>query len=413
MPAVVHLQCLSCFLLLTVVASVRGDNWPRDRGADGSAVSLEKGIPTVWNETDYEWVTKLPGKGRSSPVIWDQDLFVTAAGDEGGLRYLVCLDSDTGKIKWSRGSGVKVNPKQGKNGLDSSTLATDGERVYVAFADGERVGLAAYDYDGNLVWQNGLGPILSPSGQAVSPIVFEDLVIMPDDQEGSCSIVAYDRRDGRRVWSSLGGTRRASHTTPSILELAGRKPQLICLSGASGISSLDPWSGEVNWLTAELQAGTSPIFANGFVFAISGQEGKGVRMLGVDPKGSGLVEAKDVKFRSDQEISSVLSAVTWEDSIFLWTKTGFVICLDTKTQTTRWHERVGGNFSGSPVCINGRLYCIEESGKVIVVNAGTEFRRLGENPIGDPSDSTPAVANGRLYLRSHHQISSLRAKSVD
>lgn len=409
------LHYLSFLLLITWASSIQAENWPRYRGADGSAVSLEKGIPTAWSEGDYEWVTELPGEGHSSPVIWDQNLFVTTATDDGRLRYLLCLDSVTGKIKWSRASGFNVNPKHIKNSFASSTPATDGERVYVAFADEERFGLAAYDYDGNLVWRNWLGPYLSRHGQATSPIVFEDLVIIPNDQDGPSSIVAYDRRNGRLVWSSLRAAREASYATPLILETSGRKPQLICLSGATGLSSLDPWSGGVNWSTSELPARTvaSPMFASGLVYAICGQGGKGVRMIGVDPTGAGDVETTHLKFRRDKDLPYVPAAVGWQDSVFLWTDNGVVICLDPKTQKTRWQERVGGNFSGSPVCIDGKLYCIEESGKVIVVSAGTEFRQLGENPIGDPSYSTPAVANGRMYLRSFHRLSSLRAKSAD
>ena len=387
------------------------ENWPRYRGADGLGVSEAKGCPASWSQGDYEWVVELPGEGHSSPVIWDQDLFVTTATDEGRVRYLVCLDASTGEIKWSRAAGFNTNPKHAKNSFASSSPATDGERVYVAFADEERFGLAAYDTEGNLVWRNWLGPFLSRHGQAASPIVFEDLVIIPNDQDGPSSIVAYDRRDGRLVWSSLRSTREASYATPLIIELPGKKPQLICLSGATGLTSLDPWSGGLNWSTAELPKRTvsSPTYASGLVYAICGEGGKGVRMIGVDPSGSGVIEATHVKFRRDKDIPYVPAAVGVNDSIFLWTDNGVVICLDSKTQKTRWQERVGGNFSGSPICVDGKLYCIEESGKVIVVDAGTEYRLLGENPIGDPSYSTPAVANGRLYLRSFHRLSSLRS----
>ena len=405
-------------LMLIVVfgtSPTSAENWPRYRGADGSGVSEAKGFPTSWSQGDYEWVVELPGEGHSSPVIWDQDLFVTTATDEGRVRYLLCLDAATGKIKWSRAAGFNTNPKHAKNSFASSSPATDGERVYVAFADEERFGLVAYDLEGNLVWRNWLGPFLSRHGQGTSPIVFEDLVIIPNDQDGPSSIVAYDRRDGRLVWSSLRSAREASYATPLVLELPGKKPQLICLSGATGLSSLDPWSGGLNWSTAELPKRTvaSPTYASGLVYAICGEGGKGVRMIGVDPSGSGAIETTHVKFRRDKDIPYVPAVVGVNDSVFLWTDNGVVICLDPKTQKTRWQERIGGNFSGSPICVDGKLYCIEESGKVIVVDAGTEFRLLGENPIGDPSYSTPAVANGRLYLRSFHRLSSLRSSLPD
>ncbi len=402
-------------LLLIVVTPAQAENWPRYRGVDGSGVSQETGFPAEWSQGDYEWVTELPGEGHSSPVIWDRHLFVTTATDEGRIRYLMCLDAITGKPLWTRPSGFNSNPKHSKNSFASSTPATDGEQVYVTFADEERFGLAAYDFEGKLVWRNWLGPYLSRHGQATSPIVFEDLVIIPNDQDGPSSIAAYDRRDGRLVWSSLRASREASYATPLIIEPTGQKPQLICLSGASGLSSLDPWSGELNWSTADLPARTvaSPTYTSGLLYAICGQGGKGVRMIGVDPSGKGDVEATHVKFRREKDLPYVPAVVGTGESVFLWTDNGVVICLDPKTQETRWQERVGGNFSGSPICVDGKLYCIEESGKVIVVSAGTKFERLGENPIGDPSYSTPAVANGRMYLRSHHRLSSLRAKSAE
>ena len=405
---------LPVLLVLTFVSALHAESWPRFRGADGSGVSREKGIPISWSESDYEWVTELPGEGHSSPVIWDQDLFVTSATDEGKVRYLVCLNAITGKIRWARASGFNVNPKHGKNSYASSTPATDGERVYVAFADEERFGLAAYDFDGNLVWRNWLGPYLSRHGQATSPIIFEDLVIIPNDQDGPSSIVAYDRRDGRLVWSTLRAAREASYATPLIIEAGHQKPQLIVLSGAAGLSSLDPWTGGLNWSSGELPARTvaSPTYASGLIYAICGQGGKGVRMIGVDPTGTGDVEETHIKFRREKDIPYVPAAVGWEDSVFLWTDNGVVICLDPQTQKTRWQSRVGGNYSGSPICVDGRLYCIEESGKVVVVSAGLEFEHLGENPIGEPSYSTPAVANGRMYLRSFHRLSSLRSKSA-
>ena len=402
-------------LLLSFASPILADNWPRYRGVDGLGVSTAKGFPTTWSQGDYEWVVELPGEGHSSPVIWDRDLFVTTATDGGLVRYLLCLDAVTGKTKWSRAAGFNTNPKHNKNSFASSTPATDGERVYVAFADEERFGLAAYDFDGNLAWRNWLGPFLSRHGQATSPIIFEDLVIMANDQDGPSSIVAYDRRNGRLVWSTLRASREASYATPLIIEVAGGKPQLICLSGATGLTSLDPWSGATNWATAELPARTvaSPTYASGLLYAICGQGGKGVRMIGVDPTGSGDVEATHVRFQKEKDIPYVPAAVGTADSVFLWTDNGVVICLDPKTHKTRWQERVGGNFSGSPICVDGKLYCIEESGKVIVVNAESKFQLLGENPIGDPSYSTPAVANGRMYLRSFHRLSSLRSRLLE
>jgi outer membrane protein assembly factor BamB len=345
-------------------------------------------------------------------VIWGKFLFVTTATDAGRLRSVVCLDAESGAIKWIRNIAFQTNPKHAKNSFASATPATDGKQVYVAFADENRFQLYAYDFEGNLVWEKMLGAFKSQHGQGASPILFEDLVIMANDQDGPSTIVAFNRQNGEQVWSVSRPSREASYSTPIIIQSEKGKPQLICLSGATGVTSLDPKSGETNWSTSQLPARTvaSPTYAAGLIYAICGQGGKGVRLIGVDPTGSGDVSETHVKFVKEKEIPYVPAVVGTDETVFFWTDAGLVTAIDPKTGGARWQKRVGGNFSGSPILLDGKLYCIEESGKVIVLSGGSEYQLLGENPIGDPSYSTPAVANGRLYLRSFHRISALKSK---
>ncbi len=393
---------------------VSAENWPRYRGADGVGVSAQTGIPVAWSEGDYAWVVSLPGEGHSSPVIWNRHLFLTTATEAGQVRHLYCLDSVTGEVKWSRAAGYNSNRKHLKNSFASSTPATDGERVYVAFADQERFSLTAYDFNGQLAWRTWLGPFVSQHGQGASPIVFEDLVIIANDQDGPSSIVACDRRTGRVVWSTLRDAREASYATPLLIEAKNQKPQLVVLSGATGLTSLDPWTGQTNWTSGELPQRTvaSPGFAQGLIYATCGQGGKGSRLIGVDPSGKGDIAETHIKVRRDKELPYVPAVIGFGEWLFLWNDNGVITCFDPKTSQTVWQERVGGNFSGSPVCIDGKLYCIEETGKVIVVEAGPTFKLLGESPLGDPSYSTPAVANDRLYLRSFHKLSCLNGKQA-
>jgi outer membrane protein assembly factor BamB len=407
-----------CFWLALVLtaslfaSNASAENWPRYRGTDGGGVSPQAGIPVEWSEGDYSWATSLPGEGHSSPVIWNRHLFLTTATDEGQVRHLCCLDSMTGAIRWSRAAGFNSNRKHSKNSFASSTPATDGERVYVAFADEERFALAAYDLNGQLSWRTWLGPFVSQHGQGASPLVFEDLVIIANDQDGPSSIVACDRRTGQVVWSTMRTAREASYATPLLIEFKNQKPQLVCLSGATGLTSLDPWTGQMNWTSGELPQRTvaSPAFAQGLIYATCGQGGKGTRLIGVDPSGTGDVAETHIKIRRDKELPYVPAMIGFGELLFLWNDNGLITCLDPKTNKNVWQERVGGNFSGSPICIDGKLYNIEESGKVVVVEAGPQFKLLGESPLGDPSYSTPAVANDRLYLRSFHKLSCLTSK---
>jgi outer membrane protein assembly factor BamB len=406
----IRLLALSAILLAAGQAGW-ADNWPRFRGRDGSGVAPEQGIPTSWKVGDFAWVVELPGEGHGQPVIWDQHLFVTTATDDGLVRSLICLHAETGELRWSRSMGFNTHKKHKKNSYASTTPATDGERVYVTFADNERYCLAAYDFSGELLWRVWLGPFVSQHGVGASPVVFEDLVIVANDQDGPSSIVAYDRRDGRLVWSTLRDFREASYATPLIIEPAGSKPQLIVLSGATGLNSLDPWTGAVNWRSEPLPKRTvaSPAYACGLVLATCGQGGKGDLLIGVDPLKVDANGIAPIQFQRERTLPYVPTIIGYDDHLYLWNDNGIVMCVDPKTDRTIWQERVGGNYSGSPICIGGKLYCIEESGQVAVVDASPTFKFHGMSELGDPSHSTPSVANGRLYLRSFHKLACLTA----
>lgn len=399
-------------LMLGLTAVSQAENWPRFRGPDGLGLSEDESIPAKWTSEEVAWVTDLPGVGHSSPVIWGDAAFVTSATDEGKSRTLYCLDAVTGAIRWSKTENYDTNKLHAKNSFATSSPATDGERVYVPFADDYNYSLSAYDYAGELVWKKSLGTYKSQHGLGVSPIVFEDLVFMPNDQDGPSSVVAFDRRDGKVVWTAEREAREASYSTPIIVEQAGLRPQLVCVSGATGMSSLDPWTGELNWKTAPLPQRTvaSPAKAGGLIFVTCGQGGKGTRLIGVDPGGQGDVEESHIKVRRDKGLPYVPTIIGYGDWIFFWNDNGVVSCVDVRTLETHWEKRIGGNFSGSPIIVAGKLYCIDEAGQVVVIAASPDYKHLATNDLGDPSHSTPAVANGRLYLRSFHKLTCVGPK---
>lgn len=405
LPAVV---CGTCLISLP---TLQAENWPRFRGADGSGVAPEQGIPTAWKASDYAWQVEIPGVGHGAPVIWGKSLFVTSAVSNGRERSLLCMDADNGELKWSRTVGFNTHAKHEKNSYASSTPVTDGERVYVAFADQERYAVAAYTMDGDLVWRNWLGPYTSQHGLGASPIIFEDLLIVPNDQDGPSAIVALDRRNGQLVWSTLRNFREASYATPIIIEPPGTRPQLICVSGATGITSLDPWTGAQNWFTEPLPKRTvaSPVYAAGLVFATCGQGGKGDLLIGVDPLKINADGSATVVYQRDKSLPYVPTIIGYGDHLYIWNDNSIVMCLDPKTDTIVWQERLGGKYSGSPLCIGGKLYCMDEEGKVAVVDASPTFKHYEGGDLGDPSHSTPAVANGKLYLRSFHKLACLAA----
>jgi outer membrane protein assembly factor BamB len=393
----------------------QADQWPRFRGPNGTGISDLKGLPTAWTESDYEWVVELPGLGHSSPVVWDEALFLTTALED-GVRTLHRFNALTGKEEWSQSTRLEVPKIHTKSSLASATPALDGERVYVAFADENQQLLIAYAFDGDLEWSTNLGPYKSQHGLGVSPIVYGDLVIMANEQAGESSIAAYHRKTGEIAWTSPRPSKEVSYATPFILELDGRAPQLICLGEPGGLVSLNPLSGESIWTTAAMPQRTvsSPVYGNGVVIASSGQGGMGKYMRAVDPTGSGEVTETHIRYERMEKDSLhyVPTPIVDGNYLYLWCDRGIVCCVELASGRTIWSERIGGNYSGSPVCIDGKLYGVSEEGEIVVLGAAPEFREYGRSPLGDGSHASPAVANGRLYLRGFQRLVSLRAGTV-
>jgi outer membrane protein assembly factor BamB len=400
------LPAAALFIPLLAADPAAAQNWTRYRGDNGSGISTEKGFPVTFSPGEYKWKITLPGEGHSSPVIWKNKLFVTSAIDRGAVRYLHCINTDTGKIVWTRETGLNRSLKHPKSSWASATPTVDAERVYAAFGDKESNYLAAYTHAGELVWRKNLGAFDSQHGQGVSPILFENLIVFPNDQDGPSSVVALDKRTGRTVWSTLRSIRHASYATPMIYREKGKRPQLICASGAMGLTSLDPYTGRLNWATGEfpLRTVASPVLADGLLIQSCGGGGVGKLLIAVDPHGSGNVAATHVKYRREKLLPYVPTPIAYKGHVYLWDDNGIVSCIVARTGRNVWTHRVDGGYSGSPICIDGKLYIMSEKGEVVVLAASPKFKLLGKTSLDDGSHATPAVAHGRLYLRTFHHL---------
>jgi outer membrane protein assembly factor BamB len=401
-----------CAALSTSAA--RAENWPRFRGENGSGVSAEQGFTAPWNPDRVRWTVPVPGTGHSSPVIWGNKLFLTTASETGTTRSVLCFDAQSGKLLWTKSIELHANPKHPKSSWASATPAVDGERVFVAFADVQRYLLLAYDFDGNLLWKEDLGGFESQHGEGASPIVYEDLVIMVNDQDGPSSIVARDKRTGGTVWTAErnSGTQSTSYATPFIYRPKQGPPQLICSSSFSGISGLAPKTGKTIWTTQSMPQRTvaSPVLSAGLILQTCGSGGQGSLMVAVDPNGHGDVSKSEVRYKRTKLLPYVPTPLAYQSYLFLWCDRGTVCCVEPTTGKDLWTKRIGGDFSGSPIGAGGMLFNIDEQGNVVVLAAAPEFKLLGKLPLGEPSNSTPAVANGRLYLRTFHHLTCVAAR---
>ncbi|MFV0443069.1 MAG: PQQ-binding-like beta-propeller repeat protein [Planctomycetaceae bacterium] len=399
-------------LLVSSTLPAEETHWARFRGENGTGRSSLKGVPTEWASSDYAWVKPLPGKGHSSPVIWGEKLFVTA-GHEDGKRTLLCLSAATGEEVWTHTMTLGANHLHLKNSYASGTPAVDGSQVYAAFADDQHYVVTAYTFDGDEVWTKDLGTFTSQHGQGVSPIVVGELVIVPNDQRAPSSIVALNKTTGEQVWATQERAfREASYATPILVSGPSGADQLVCVSGATGVTAYDPKTGAELWTSGALPMRTcgSPIYGEGVVIATCGQGGNGKFLTAVEPADQG--KSPKVRYTRERELPYVPTPIAHNGQLYLWLDSGVVCCVDMTSGENIHTQRVGGKFSGSPVLIDGKLYCISEGGEIVVVNATPALEVLGRSPLGDESYSTPAVAQGRVYFRGFHSLACLSSKSA-
>ncbi len=226
----------------------QSENWPRFRGPNGTGISKQKGLPVKWADSDYEWNIAVPGLGHSSPIVWANRLFLTTAEKTGDVsaRKLLCLDANTGQILWTRNLALASSHLHKKNSWASGTPTTDGNFVYAVFADDDAHTLVAFDFEGEEKWRRNLGAFESQHGQGASPIIYQDLVILPNDQIGPSQVTAFNKITGEVVWNSDRETQKTSYATPMI-HRGKSSVQIICVSDSMGVTSLNPQDGKLNW----------------------------------------------------------------------------------------------------------------------------------------------------------------------
>lgn len=418
-------------LSLAACASARAENWPRFRGPNGTGIALNQNIPMQWSGTkNVLWKTALPGRGNSSPIIWGDRIFLQTAPDD-KERQMICLNAANGAIRWQTTIAGGRARTHKKNSLASSTPATDGERVYGLFWDGDKVAVHAFDFAGKHLWKKELGSFLSQHGPGASPIVCDGKVILNNDQDkykddaeqrsgfpGRTSrLIALDARTGDLAWEAPRTTYRACYSTPFVHKRGDGSDEIIVASTA-GITGYDPKTGADKWhwtwsfSKSPLRTVGSPIFADGMVFASSG-DGSGERHMVAIRKGDkGDVTKTNLTWETRKTIAPyVPSLLYWGDHIYFVNDQGMAVCLEAKTGAAVWSERLRGAMSASPILVDGKIYAISEDGDAYVFAAAPAFKLLAQNSIGEGVIATPAVADGRLYVRGTKHLFCIGAKT--
>jgi outer membrane protein assembly factor BamB len=403
------LVCLSYAVTIIGLATAanRAQEWTRFRGPNGTGLSGERSLPAKWTAADYRWQASLPGQGHSSPVLWGDRLFLLSADPATATRYVLCFSATDGRLLWRREYPSETHKLSPRNTYATSTPTVDAERVYVAWSSPAQITLLALDHDGREVWQQNLGKWVSQHGFGVSPVLCAGLVVLSNSQDtqelepgqapGDSSISAFDAKTGAHRWTTPRVASRACYSVPCIYQPEGGKPELLFITTSEGVFGLDPATGAEKWRVPKvfsMRVVSSPLLVGDLVFGSNGSGGGGNYLTAV------RLGAKRAPAYTVKNGPYVPCAVAKDDMVFLFADKGIVSCVDLQTGQAHWQERLGRGFSGSPVMGGDKVYCINDDGIVYVVAAAKQFQLLSENPLGEPSRSTPAIANGRLYLRT-------------
>jgi outer membrane protein assembly factor BamB len=413
-------------ILLTLIAFSNGllaENWPTFRGPTGQGISTETHLASEWDEKkNILWRTPTPGIGWSSPIVWEDRIFLTATPPDGISCHVLCLSTKDGKILWDK-EVFQQTPtrKEGKNSYATPTPVTDGKRVYAFFAGG---GAAALDFEGQVIWTNQDHPFYSQHGLGASPRLYKDMLIMPFDWstlpgEGDkfvgwqkpwdkSFVLALDVNTGKERWKAMRKQSRIGHVTPIITEVDG-KPQLV--SGAGDVvEGFDPDTGAEIWSAKSGGEGVVPsiVVGDGLAFSSSGfptyvPGGAAIRAYRLSGA-KGDVTQSHLAWEQKKAVPHIPSFLLHDHLLYTITEDGLAQCLDAATGQILWSKRLERAYAASPVYADGKIYFISEDGLTTIIQPGKEFKELSKNPLNDHVQASMAISGGKLLIRTEKAL---------
>jgi outer membrane protein assembly factor BamB len=391
---------------MVVQATGWSENWPQFRGPTGQGHSSASGLPIQWSATEnVQWKIALPGQGWSSPVFQDGSLYLTTAvekGSEISLRVLR-VDAESGKILWETEifSARPVN-LHSKNSHASPTPVLEGERLYAHFG---HYGTACLDRHGKVLWRNdslGYSPV---HGNGGSPIIVDDKLIFSADGASKPFLAALDKTTGKTRWKIFRRTdarRTFSFSTPLVIQVDGRKQ--VISPGSNMVGAYDPEDGREIWRVTYngYSVIPRPVFGHGLIYIGTGFDRPTV--MAIRTGGAGDVTETHVAWTIARSAPNTPSLLLAGDELYMVADSGVASCLDARTGEVHWQERVGGNYSASPVHAEGRIYLLNEQGLSVVLKAGNKFEELSRNPIEERTLASCAVGGNALFIRTEKHL---------
>ncbi len=401
------------------------EDWTQFRGPGGRGIAAEKDLAVEWApDQNIAWRAELPSPGNSSPVVSRGKVFVTVASPDGEQRSLICFDRTSGQQLWERTvEYTEDEPTHKTNPYAGSSPACDGERVVVWHSS---AGMYCYDYQGTLLWNVDLGKFIHIWGYGASPIIVGDLVINNCGPGERTFVVALDKKTGKEVWRTdeAGGASGlekgprnwvGSWSTPLLATIDGQE-QLI-VSFPHHVKSYEPQTGKLIWQCDGLgdlvytsavigeDAGGKPV-----VVAMGGFHGPAIAFT---PGGTGNITEKARLWRVDRRNPQRIgSGVILDGLMYMANADGTVECLDPRTGEAKWEGRLsGGSLWGSIVAAGDNLYVTTQKGDTVVFKANpSKLEEITLNRLGEGSNSTIAVSDGQIFLRTFKALYCIEPK---
>jgi len=415
---------ISLFILCSAPVEAQTENWPRWRGPRNDGTSLEKGLAAKWSKTEnVKWRLELPGPAPSTPIIWQDKIFLTSA--EGAA--LVLMSANTaGKILWKNtiGSG-NYNIREEESNAASPTPSTDGKYVWVKLGTGL---LACYDFNGKEIWQFDLQKRYQPfsmyHGMSSSPLLDGDRLYLQLLHTNEQLVLALDKNTGGEIWKHRRQTDARqesahSYASPFLYRFDGQ--EFLLTHGADYVVAHDLKDGRELWRCGGLNSTAdynsffrfvaSPVASAGLVVAPSAKNGP---VLGLNPRGAkgDITNASaNYHWKLTQNTPDVPSPLIHDGLVYLCRENGVLICLDAKTGKEYYLERTHNQrHRASPVSADGKIYLTATDGTVTVVKAGKHFEIIAQNALAERLAASPAISGGTIYLRSYKALYAIGGK---
>jgi outer membrane protein assembly factor BamB len=405
--------------------------WPEWRGPLSVGVAPYADPPVEWSESkNVRWKLPLPGRGHSSPIVWADRIFVTAAVPYGGTNApaakprhgshdnrsslqaqkfaVLCISRQDGKIIWQRVINKKL-PNEGGHytaSHASNSPVTDGEHVFAFFGSH---GLYCLNFEGEIQWEQDLGEMKTKHGhgEGSSPVLFGDTVIINWDHEGQSFVVAFDKHTGKQQWKTMRDE-ATSWATPIIVRNAG-KPQVV-ISGTDRIRGYDPVKGTVIWECGGLSANIvcSPVASDGMLYAGSSYGKRALLAINLKGSSGDITGTDQIVWRRDRGTPYVPSLLLYGESLyFLRHYQGILSRVNAKTGKDQGGpSRLPGirNVYASPVGAAGRIYITDLEGTTLVISHDAKLTILAQNRLNDSFSASAAIVEREIFLRGNKYL---------